>query len=145
MQSQGAESERPGFIRLDHYNIETVKPKETIDFYTGVLGFDDLAAARPDVGRPGTWIGINGHPAIHVNFVDEDRAGPTGAIDHVAFEGTGYLAMRSRLDRYSVEYSSVESRNIDLCQLYVYDPNGIQIEINIRGECHLLPDTSDDS
>ncbi len=124
----------PGFQRLDHYNIETSQPEPTVAFYVGVLGFEDLSKLRPDVGRPGTWFGIDGHPSIHVNFVDHGVVGPTGAIDHVAFEGRGYRAMRSRLDQLGVPYRAVESPHLALHQLYVNDPNGIQIEINIRGE-----------
>ena len=77
---------------------------------------------------------VGDHPAVHVNFVDRDRAGVTGSIDHVAFEGSGYDAMCARLDERGVAHEVVESPQFNLKQIYLFDPNGIRIEINIRGE-----------
>ena len=121
-------------IRLDHYNIETVRPEETVRFYTEVLGLRNAPEQRPAAGIPGTWIAIGEHPAIHVNFVAEDQAGKTGAIDHVAFEASGYEAYEANFQKHGVSYEKVERPEIGLCQLYVVDPNGVRIELNIRGE-----------
>ena len=120
--------------RLDHYNIETVLPEETVAFYTEVLGLTNAPERRPPVGQPGTWILVGDHPAIHVNFVGEDRSGPTGSIDHIAFQGSGYEEMRSRLAESGASYEVVESPQFDLKQIFVMDPNGVKIEINIRNE-----------
>ncbi|HEY0519964.1 MAG TPA: VOC family protein [Ilumatobacteraceae bacterium] len=120
--------------RLDHYNIETVVPEETVRFYTEVLGLTNAPERRPAVGQPGTWILVGDHPAIHVNFVDADRSGRTGSIDHVAFEGSGFEQMRAHLTEAGASYDVVESPQFDLKQIYVMDPNGIRIEINIRNE-----------
>ena len=120
--------------KLEHYNIETTKPQETVDFYTRVLGLENAPHKRPDVGRPGTWILVSDAAAIHVNFVDVDRSGKTGAIDHVAFEGQDYRDFCRHLTAIGVEFETVESPQFDLAQIYVVDPNGIRIEINIRGE-----------
>jgi predicted enzyme related to lactoylglutathione lyase len=100
-------------VNFDHYNIETVKPEETVWFYSEVLGLENAPEKRPNMGGPGTWFLIAGHPAIHVNFVEKDRAGIT---------------------KHKVSYEKVESPEINLCQLYVVDPNKIKIEMNIRGE-----------
>ena len=127
-----------GMQRLDHYNIETVRPEETVAFYCDVLGCVNAPERRPAVPVPGTWLLVDGHPAIHVNFVDDDRAAPTGAIDHVAFEASGYLDMRDRLDKLGVNYETVESPQFDLMQIYVVDPNQIRVEINIRGEADVV-------
>lgn len=127
-----------GMQRLDHYNIETVRPEETVAFYCDVLGCVNAPERRPAVPVPGTWLLVDGHPAIHVNFVDDDRAAPTGAIDHVAFEASGYLNMRDRLDELGVDYETVESPQFDLMQIYVVDPNQIRVEINIRGEADVV-------
>lgn len=120
--------------RLDHYNIETVRADETVAFYCDALGCVNAPERRPAVPVPGTWLLVDDHPAIHVNFVDEDLAAPTGAVDHVAFEGSGYLEMCERLDKLDVDYETVESPQFDLLQIYVVDPNQIRVEINIRGE-----------
>jgi catechol 2,3-dioxygenase-like lactoylglutathione lyase family enzyme len=120
--------------RLDHYNIETVLPEETVTFYTEVLGLTNAPERRPPVDVPGTWLLVGDHPAVHINFVEVDRAGQTGSIDHVAFEGSGFTAMCAHLHALGADYEIVESPQFDLQQIYVRDPNGIRIEINIRGE-----------
>ncbi len=121
--------------RLDHYNIETALPEETIAFYCDVLGCVDTPERRPAIPVPGTWLLVDDHPAIHLNFAASDRSAPTGAIDHVAFEASGYLDTCSRLDSFGIEYETTESPQFDLLQIYVLDPNMIRVEINIRGEC----------
>jgi catechol 2,3-dioxygenase-like lactoylglutathione lyase family enzyme len=120
--------------RLDHYNIETVLPDETVAFYTNVLGLTNAPERRPAVPQPGTWLLVGDHPAVHVNFVEHGRAGATGSIDHVAFDGSGYDDMRARLTELGVAHEVVESPQFDLKQIYLFDPNGVRIEINIRGE-----------
>jgi catechol 2,3-dioxygenase-like lactoylglutathione lyase family enzyme len=120
--------------RLDHYNIETVLPDETVAFYTEVLGLKNAPERRPPIAQPGTWILVDDHPAIHVNFVESDRAGITGAVDHIAFQGSGYEEMRTHLTAMGASYEAVESPEIDLKQIFICDPNGVKIEINIRGE-----------
>jgi catechol 2,3-dioxygenase-like lactoylglutathione lyase family enzyme len=120
--------------RLDHYNIETVRPEETVAFYCDVLGCVNAPERRPTFVVPGAWLLVDDHPAIHVNFVEEDRAGTTGAIDHVAFSATGYLEMCAHLDELGIEFETVELPQMDLMQIFVIDPNQIRVEINIRGE-----------
>jgi catechol 2,3-dioxygenase-like lactoylglutathione lyase family enzyme len=120
--------------RLDHYNLETVRPEETVAFYCDVLGCVNAPERRPDFGIPGAWLLVDDHPAIHINFVDEDPGTSTGAIDHVAFEGEGFLEMCARLESLAVDYKTTELPQFDLLQIFVFDPNGIRIEINIRGE-----------
>lgn len=124
--------------KLDHYNIDTAKPDETVRFYCDVLGCEDGSHVRPDSGFPGTWLLVDGHPAIHINFLDVDNSGSTGAFNHIAFEGQDYLGMRAHLDSHGVKYRVVESPKIDLCQIFLRDPNQVRVEINIRGETAAL-------
>jgi hypothetical protein len=77
---------------------------------------------------------VGDHPAVHVNFVERDRGGATGSIDHIAFEGSGYDDMRTRFAELGVDHEVVESPQFDLKQIFLFDPNGVRIEINIRGE-----------
>ena len=50
------------------------------------------------------------------------------------FEGSGFTAMCAHLHALSVDYEIVESPQFDLQQIFLLDPNGIRIEVNIRGE-----------
>ena len=120
--------------RLDHYNIDTTKPDETHQFYTEVLGAGDGSAVRPDFGFPGMWYLIDGEPLIHVNYIDEDKSGPTGCFNHVAFVGSDFAGTCAHLDAHGIDYRAVEHEHIPLKQIFLKDPNGVRIEINIRGE-----------
>ena len=120
---------------LDHYNIDTACPDDTVEFYCDVLGAVNDPSRRPDFGFPGAWLFVDDHPIIHVNFIDEDRAGSTGACNHIAFEGHGFLDFCTRLDERGIKDRTSELREIDLLQIFVKDPNQVRLEINIRGEC----------
>lgn len=120
--------------KLDHFNIETAKPDQTVHFYADVLGLTNAPEARPSTDIPGTWILIEDHPAIHINFVSTDQTGATGAIDHLAFDASGHKAYEASFKKNNIQYQKVERPEINLIQLYVKDPNGIKIEMNIRGE-----------
>jgi len=120
--------------KLDHYNVETNRADETVRFYEDVLGLVNSPARRPALAPPGTWLFLGDHPVVHVNFVDHDSPGNSGSVNHVAFEGSGFDEVCAKLDRLGVRYKAVESPSFRLQQIYVTDPNGVMIEINIRGE-----------
>ena len=120
--------------QLDHYNILTSRPEETIAFYCDVLGCVNIPERRPDFGQPGAWLFVDDHPAVHINYVDEDPAADTGAFHHVAFEASGYLELCQRFDDLGIDYRAVESPALDLMQIFVKDPNQVRVELNIRGE-----------
>jgi len=120
--------------QLDHYNIETVLPEETVAFYCDVLGCENKPERRPDFPMPGAWLFVNDHAAIHIMFVDEDQAAKSGAIDHVAFVANEYLEMCAHLGELGVEFETVEFPQMDLMQIFVFDPNQIRVELNFRGE-----------
>lgn len=119
---------------LDHYNICTVKPAETVRFYCDVLGMEDGAHLRPPSQSPGTWLLLNGHPALHVNFVESETGDTTGPIDHLAFGATDLSQFEDTLNRHNVRYNKVERPAAKLVQLFLQDPNGIKLELNIRDE-----------
>ena len=130
---------------LDHYNLDTAKPEETVAFYEDVLGLTNDPARRPDFGFPGAWLFTGDDAIIHLNFVEEDKAGPTGAFNHVAFEAEGFLDFCARLDDRGIRYRTSELPQIDLLQIFLKDPNNVRLEINIRGECEAVAAARDGS
>jgi catechol 2,3-dioxygenase-like lactoylglutathione lyase family enzyme len=58
-------------------------------------------------------------------------AASTGAVDHIAFNGTDYDAVRARLREHGVEPAENEIPAVGLRQLFFEDPNGVKIEINV--------------
>lgn len=126
---------------LDHYNIQTAQLDRTVDFYVEILGFSK--GYRPGVRGTGAWLYAGGSPYVHINVIDEDLTGPTGSINHVAFEMAnepGDLeSMQARLATYGLPFELNDSRpRLPLCQIFVEDPNGIRLELNYR-DAPLVP------
>ena len=120
---------------LDHYNIQTAHLERTVEFYVDVLGFSK--GYRPGVRGTGAWLYSGGRPYVHINVIDDDLAGPTGPIHHVAFEMANepgdFEAMRAKLAQGGLLLEVNDSRpRIPLRQIFAQDPNGIRLELNYR-------------
>ena len=127
---------------LDHYNIQTAQLERTVEFYEDVLGFS--RGYRPGVRGTGAWLYSGGHPYVHINVIDDDMAGPTGPIHHVAFEMANepgdFEAMQAKLAERGLPFEVNDSRpRIPLRQMFLLDPNGIRLELNYR-DAQLVPD-----
>lgn len=122
---------------LDHYNFNTDNPAATLDFYTKILGLEGAPEGMRPSSSPGAWIMIGQRAGIHINFVDSEHQGvgnDTGPIDHIAFDASGYQAFELLFREKNIEYRKVARPEINLVQLFLHDPNGIKIEMNIRDE-----------
>ena len=51
-------------------------------------------------------------------------------IDHVAFRATGLAEMLAHLDELGVAYKERQVDNQGLYQLFLFDPNGVKVELN---------------
>jgi catechol 2,3-dioxygenase-like lactoylglutathione lyase family enzyme len=117
----------------------------TRDFYRDVLGLE--VGERPPLPFPGHWLYVGDVACIHIAQRDSyaahaatlgarvsaepDGAGP---IDHVAFSATGYDEIVARLEHHGVAAIRNSIPAIGLRQLFVRDPDGVQIEINVLPE-----------
>ena len=54
----------------------------------------------------------------------------TGSVDHVAFTGEDAAEMRERLTARNVKFEERQVPGRPLRQIFVHDPDGVQIEIN---------------
>ena len=59
-----------------------------------------------------------------------DATSGTGVVDHIAFRATGLRKTMSRLAELEVEFSQRQVSDQGLYQLFLFDPNGIKIELN---------------
>lgn len=115
---------------LDHVNIETCRLDETIAFYCELL---DLEARAKPSGNSGVWLYCGEQAVVHVNVIDDDLADKsTGSFNHVAFSGTDFDATCAVLDAAGYPYRPAHQPKIGLSQVFLEDPNGLQVEINIR-------------
>ena len=130
-------------LRLEHYLVLSDDIDATRDFYCDVLGMRE--GFRPNLGFPGYWLYVGDVPSIHiaewesyavwtkeVGIPISSRAKSTGAVDHIAFNASGFDEVRARLQARGLKINENLLDEIGLRQLFIYDPNGVPIELNFR-------------
>ena len=123
--------------RMEHLLVLTDDIEGTKDFYCRALGLE--VGERPPLEFPGHWLYLEGVPCIHLAYRDaytahSERLGipaSPNAVDHVAFSGNDYAEAAARLEREGVEARTNAVPGAGLRQLFVEDPNGLKIEINV--------------
>ncbi len=123
---------------LDHALVLTDDLEATRRFYCDALGFE--AGERPTLPFPGYWLYLDGVPCLHVAEraayeAQLDRMGlarANGPIDHVAFDAGDLEAVLARLDAAGVRSVSNDVPTAGMRQLFLDDPNGVRIEVNVR-------------
>lgn len=126
---------------LDHVNIRTPAPAETVRFFVEILDMTH----RPPPGMPdesvGSWLyDRDDRPIIHVGgpgaFYPSDDdypfAGGQGSalLHHVALRCEGYEGVTQRLEDAGLRFSENLVPVIGLRQLFVAELNGILLELN---------------
>jgi catechol 2,3-dioxygenase-like lactoylglutathione lyase family enzyme len=128
--------------KMEHYLVLTKDIDATRDFYCRVLGMTD--GFRPQLGFPGYWLYLGDTACIHVaewqtysahslsrGIPVSTPAEGTGAFDHIAFVATDYDELLADLERNGLKpFRNVTHPN-GLRQVFLLDPNGIKIEVNI--------------
>ena len=107
--------------------------KETVRFYEDVLGF--VNGPRPQFNFPGAWLYSAGHAVLHLNDISETdmRQRPdTGVINHIAFSSRSFEAMKRRLAGKGVPFRVNQVPNSTRWQIFVRDPNNVDIELNFE-------------
>jgi catechol 2,3-dioxygenase-like lactoylglutathione lyase family enzyme len=129
--------------KLEHYLVLTHNIDTTRDFYVDVLGME--TGFRPPLGFPGHWVYIGDTPVIHIaewttytarqkskgSFVTTPAEG-TGPVDHIAFGAQDYDGVLARVRKHGVSVRENNNPGNIVRQLFLFDPNGVQIEINFR-------------
>jgi catechol 2,3-dioxygenase-like lactoylglutathione lyase family enzyme len=118
--------------QLDHYTIECADLERTRSFYCDVLGLAD--GVRPAIGIPGHWLYCGGAPVVHLmkRKAGEISADHSGRLDHIAFRCTEPEAMRARLRARDIPFQENAIPGFGLLQMFVRDPDGLQLELNFR-------------
>jgi catechol 2,3-dioxygenase-like lactoylglutathione lyase family enzyme len=129
--------------RMEHYLVLSDDIETTKVFYCDALGMRE--GFRPNLEFPGYWLYVGDTPCIHiaewqsyaiwtkqVGIPISTKAAGTGPVDHIAFNATGFDEMRARLTQRGVRLSENRLDDIGLKQLFLYDPNGVAIELNFR-------------
>jgi catechol 2,3-dioxygenase-like lactoylglutathione lyase family enzyme len=127
-------------LGLAHVAIKAADLRATIAFYCRVLGLSEVP--RPPFDFPGAWLGMSGGEALIHLYAGERARNADGsvvmggaAIDHICLWARGHEAQRARFESLGLPYRSQAVPATDLAQLFVFDPNGVLIELSYR-----LPD-----
>jgi catechol 2,3-dioxygenase-like lactoylglutathione lyase family enzyme len=132
---------------IEHYLVAADDIDATRDWYARVLGMK--AGAHPDFGFPVHWMYLAERDVVHIGpsarkagdiqkkylgRASQDGGAGTGALDHIAFRATGLAAMLAHLRKEGVAFTQRRANGQALFQLFLYDPNGIKIELNYAAE-----------
>jgi catechol 2,3-dioxygenase-like lactoylglutathione lyase family enzyme len=130
---------------MEHYLVLTSDLDATRDFYQDALGMTQ--GFRPPLGFPGYWMYLGATPVIHIaewvtytaHSTGKDipvtaPAASTGAFDHVAFNAEDFDGVVARLARHGVTPARNLVSKSGMRQLFVFDPNGVKLEINFRNQ-----------
>ncbi|WP_313806896.1 VOC family protein [Sphingobium sp.] len=125
--------------RIDHVNIRTARMEDSAIFYERLLG---LTQSKPPglSGVEAIWmLDGAGYPIIHLNAppADEPRRADdadTGRLHHVAFDCMGHDIIMARLDAMGLSYECNLVEAVGLRQIFVFDPNGLRLELNFTGD-----------
>ena len=127
---------------LQHFLIQTIDMEQTKRWYVDVLGMDE--GYTPDFKFPVAWLYVEGKDVLHLTeggaAISENRKkylGQTsqaergsGVVDHLAFHATGLRDMIAHLRAKGVEFTQRQVDAQGLYQLFLFDPNGVKIELN---------------
>lgn len=127
---------------LEHFLIQTADLKATRDWYVDVLGFRE--GPHPDFKFPVIWLYLGDKDVVHLTeggkSVSANRKAylgqqseatqGSGVIDHMAFRCNGLRGMMEHLRDRQVEFHQRMVSDQGLFQLFLFDPNGIKIELN---------------
>jgi catechol 2,3-dioxygenase-like lactoylglutathione lyase family enzyme len=130
---------------MEHFLVLTDDIEGTRDFYERALGM--TAGARPPLEFPGYWMYVGNVPCVHIGdwrayqshaeaagMSVSRRAPGTGPFDHIAFNASNYREVTQRLLDGGVKFAANTVPGIGLRQVFLEDPNGLKIEINIPAE-----------
>jgi catechol 2,3-dioxygenase-like lactoylglutathione lyase family enzyme len=127
---------------MEHFLVLTADIHGTRDFYCNVLGMRE--GFRPPLAFPGYWLYLGETAVIHIaewqTYTVHSRgrglpvsapAAGTGALDHIAFNATDYDELLASIERNGVQVHRNVANPNGLRQVFLLDPNGIKLEINI--------------
>ena len=130
---------------MQHFMVLAKDLEKTRAFYCDVLGL--RTGPRPAFPFNGLWIYAGDVACVHVaeRASYDDMSGSAanasdsyshggGSIDHIAFAATDFDELVASFTRHGLKYRACHVPGKDLRQLFVLDPDGIQIEINIRSQ-----------
>ena len=131
---------------IEHFLVQTESIEKTRDWYVRVLGLRE--GPHPDFKFPVCWLYLGDRDVVHITqggvAVSENRrkyvgqestaTRGSGVVDHIAFRATGLRDMLEHLKQEKVEFKQRMVSDQGLYQLFLFDPNGVKIELNYAND-----------
>jgi len=131
---------------IEHFLVAADDIDATRDWYARVLGMQP--GPHPDFGFPVHWMYLGETDIVHIGpsakaageiqkkYLGRTSQGSegTGAIDHIAFRAAGLRDMLEHLKKERISFTQRRANGQALFQLFLYDPNGIKIELNFAAQ-----------
>jgi catechol 2,3-dioxygenase-like lactoylglutathione lyase family enzyme len=132
-------------LDMEHVLVLSDDIDGTKDFYCRVVGLE--VGARPPLEFRGYWLYAGDVPCVHIAergpylkhaawlglSVAREPPGAS-AVDHIAFNAIDYDAVCTRVEQAGVVAIRNSVPGAGLRQLFIEDPNGVRVEINVRGQ-----------
>jgi catechol 2,3-dioxygenase-like lactoylglutathione lyase family enzyme len=129
---------------IEHFLIQSADIEVTKDWWVNVLGL--RVGPSPDFKFPVYWLYAGDRDVLHLtqggNNVSDNRMkylGQTsqatqgsGVVDHIGFRATGLHDMIDHLNKLGVEFKERQVNDQGLYQLFLFDPNGVKVELNFE-------------
>ena len=131
---------------IEHFLVAADDIDATRDWYARVLGMQP--GPHPEFGFPVHWMYLGETDIVHIGpsakaageiqkkYLGRTSQGSegTGAIDHIAFRAAGLRDMLEHLKKERISFTQRRANGQALFQLFLYDPNGIKIELNFAAQ-----------
>jgi len=120
------------FKILSHVSITVTDVTKARDFYTGVLGFQEIP--RPAFDFPGIWYSLGGDLQLHIILNDQlvrpavEREKIEARYPHFALWTDDCDATADRIGQLGLVCRDVFSGPTGLRQVFIKDPDGNMVE-----------------
>jgi glyoxylase I family protein len=120
------------FKQISHVSITVTDITKARDFYTGVLGFQEIP--RPAFDFPGIWYSLGGDLQLHIILNDQlvrpavEREKIVARYPHFALWTDDADETASRIEQLGLPTRDVISGPTGLRQVFVKDPDGNMVE-----------------
>ena len=89
---------------------------------------------RPAFPFGGAWLYAGERAIVHLVELSADKAeSSAAALDHFAFAAQGYDETVARLTEKGIQFGAVGVPGSAIRQLFIRDPNGVNVELNFQG------------
>ena len=120
------------FKILSHVSVTVTDVTKARDFYTGVLGFQEIP--RPAFDFPGIWYSLGGDLQLHIILNDQlvrpaaEREKIVARYPHFALWTENVDGTARRFEELGLVCRDVISGPTGLRQLFIKDPDGNMVE-----------------